>query len=149
MFHNSVLTVKGKYLKTLVRGRAKAASANFTYSSSTHNETLRTLQRKIGQLQAVLGASIDKTAIIHVIHSSETNRIYASTISRLTNQRNVFQSLCNGVDLCSFYAPSEEKSKSPPSRRENWCLHTIKRNLLRKTLPDLNTGLQERFETQD
>ena len=52
--------VKLPYLKPLVTGKAKTAIANFGYCGSMNQEALRTLERKFGQPQAVVGAYLEK-----------------------------------------------------------------------------------------
>ena len=52
--------VKLTYLKTLVTGKAKTAIAEFDYCGAMYKDTLRTLERKFGQPQAVVSAHLDK-----------------------------------------------------------------------------------------
>ena len=84
--------VKLTYLKTLVFGKNKTVIANFAYCGSMYTEAFKTLQIKMGQPQAVVGAYLDKLATYPAVklHSSESIISYASTISSLVN---VFQSL--------------------------------------------------------
>ena len=92
--------VKLTYLKTLVTGKAKTAIANFAYCGAMYTEALKTLEKKFGQPQAVVGAYMDKLATYPAVkmHSSESIISYASTISSLVN---VFQSLSYESDLRS------------------------------------------------
>ena len=48
------------YLKTLLMGKAKLDIAEVSYSGEFYQETLRTLERKFGQPQVVVGAYLDK-----------------------------------------------------------------------------------------
>ena len=52
--------VKLTYLKTLVTGKAKTATAEFAYCGAMYKDSLRTLERKFGQPHAVLSAHSDK-----------------------------------------------------------------------------------------
>ena len=92
--------VKLTYLKTLVTGRAKLAIANFAYCGSMYPQALKTLERKFGQPQAVVGAHLDKLSNYPAVkmHSSESIVSYASIITSLVS---VFQSLCYDADLRS------------------------------------------------
>ena len=52
--------VKLRHLKTLVTGRAKTAIAEFAYCGLMYKDALRTLERNVGQPQAVVSAHLDK-----------------------------------------------------------------------------------------
>ena len=52
--------VKLTYLKTLVTGKAKTAIVMFAYCVAMYKDKPRTLERKFRQLQAVVGAHLDK-----------------------------------------------------------------------------------------
>ena len=137
-----------KYLKTLVTGKAKTAIANFAYCGAMYTEALKTLEKKFGQPQAVVGAYLDKLATYPAVkmHSSESIISYASTISSLVN---VFQLLSYKSDLRTASLLNQAVSKLPPNMREGWSLHTVKRNMYRPTLLDFNTWLQEKSEAHD
>ena len=47
------------YFNTLVTGKAKTAIADFTYCGAMYKDTLRTLESKYGQPQAVVIAHLD------------------------------------------------------------------------------------------
>ena len=135
--------VKLTYLKTLVTGKAKTAIANFAYCGSMYQEALRTLERKFGQPQAVIGAYLEKLSNYPAVkmHSSDSIVSYASVITSLVS---VFQSLSYEADLKSASLLNLAVSKLPPNMKEGWSLHTVKRNLLRPTLLDFNTWLQKK-----
>ena len=140
--------VKLTYLKTLVTGKAKTAIANFAYCGSMYQEALRTLERKFGQPQAVVGAYLEKLSNYPAVkmHSSDSIVSYASVITSLVS---VFQSLSYEADLKSASLLNLAVSKLPPNMKEGWSLHTVKRNLLRPTLLDFNTWLQEKAEAHE
>ena len=52
--------VKLTYIKTLVTGKAKTAIAEFAYCGVMYKDALKTLERKFGQPQVVVGAHLDK-----------------------------------------------------------------------------------------
>ena len=140
--------VKLTYLKSLVTGKAKTAIANFAYCGSMYQEALRTLERKFGQPQAVVGAYLEKLSNYPAVkmHSSDSIVSYASVITSLVS---VFQSLSYEADLKSASLMNLAVSKLPPNMKEGWSLHTVKRNLLRPTLLDFNTWLQEKAEAHE
>ena len=140
--------VKLTYLKTLVTGKAKTAIANFAYCGSMYREALRTLERKFGQPQAVVGAYLEKLSNYPAVkmHSSDSIVSYALVITSLVS---VFQSLSYETDLKSDSLLNLAVSKLPPNMKEGWSLHTVKRNLLRPTLLDFNTWLQEKAEAHE
>ena len=140
--------VKLTYLKTLVTGKAKLAIANFAYCGSMYPQALKTLERKFGQPQAVVGAHLDKLSNYPAVkmHSSESIVSYASVITSLVS---VFQSLCYDSDLRSASLLNQAVSKLPPNLKEGWSLHTVKRDLLRPTLLDFDTWLQEKAEAHE
>ena len=140
--------VKLTYLKTLVTGKAKLAIANFAYCGSLYPQALKTLERKFGQPQAVVGAHLDRLSNYPAVkmHSSETIVSYASVITSLVS---VFQSLCYDSDLRSASLLNQAVSKLPPNLKEGWSLHTLKRDLRRPTLLDFDTWLQEKAEAHE
>ena len=67
--------VKLTCLKTLVTGKAKTAIANFAYCGAMYAEALKTLEKKFGQPQAVVGAYLDKLATYPAcMHSSASRK---------------------------------------------------------------------------
>ena len=113
-----------------------------------YQEALRTLERKFGLPQAVVGAYLEKLSNYAAVkmHSSESIVSYASVITSLVS---VFQSLPYKADLKSASLLNIAVSKLPPNMKEGWSLHTVKRNLLRPTLLDFNTWLQEKAEAHE
>ena len=73
------------YLKTLVTGKAKLAIADVAYSGQFYRDSLKTLERKFGQPQIVVGAYFDKLASYTPvkIHSSEQTIDFANFIASI------------------------------------------------------------------
>ena len=96
-------------------------------------QALKTLERKFGQRQTVVGAQFDKLSNYPVVkmHSSESIVSYASVITSLVS---VFQSLHYDADLRSASLLNQAVSKLPPNLK-GWSLHTVKYDLLWPTLP--------------
>ena len=92
--------VKLTYLKTLVTGNAKTVIANFAYCGDMYSEALKTVEKKFGQPQFVVGAYLEALVTYPAVkmYSSESIKSYASAISSLVN---LFQSLCYKFDLRS------------------------------------------------
>ena len=86
------------YLKTLVTGKAKLAIADVAYSGRFYRDSLKTLERKFGQPQVVVGAYFDKLARYTPvkIHSSEQIIDFANFIASIIG---VFRSLNYENDL--------------------------------------------------
>ena len=84
--------VKLTYLKTLVTGKAKIATAEFAYCGLMYKDALRTLERKFGQPQAVVSAHLDKLSNFPPLkmHNSDNIINYSAAISSLVG---VFKSL--------------------------------------------------------
>ena len=76
----------------LVTGKTKAAIAKFAYCGTMYQDVLRTLERKFGQPQAVVSASLDKLNhfLALQMHNSENIISYYATNSALVG---VFRSL--------------------------------------------------------
>ena len=136
------------YLKTLVSGRAKNAIEDFAYCGAMYKDALRALERKFGQPQTVVSAHLDKLSAYPPVkmHSSEHVIQYASLVASLVA---VFQSLGYNADLNSSSLLNQAVSKLPPNLKESWSFQTVKRNLLRPTLLDFNSWIQEKAEAHD
>ena len=140
--------VKMTYLKTLVSGKAKNAIEGFAYCGAMYKDALRALERKFGQPQTVVSAHLDKLSAYPPVkmHSSENVIQYASLVASLVA---VFQSLGYNADLNSSSLLNQAVSKLPPNLKESWSFQTVKRNLLRPTLLDFNSWIQEKAEAHD
>ena len=92
--------VKLTYLKMLVTGKAKTAIAEFAYCGVMYKDALKTLERKIGQPQAVVSAHLEKLSSFPPLkmHNSDNIINYSATISSLVG---VFKSLSYDADLKS------------------------------------------------
>ena len=90
--------VKLTYLKTLVTGKAKTAILEFAYCGTTYHDALKTLERKFGQLQAVVSAHLDKLNSFPPLkmHNSDNVIAFSATISAMVG---VFRSLKYEHDL--------------------------------------------------
>ena len=77
--------VKLTYLKRLVSGKAKTTIAEFAYSGTMYKDALKTLERKFGQPQTVVGAYLDKLANYPPVkmHNSDSSISYSATVSSL------------------------------------------------------------------
>ena len=86
------------YLKTFVTGKAKNAIAEFSYNGVMYKDALATLQRKFGQLHAIVGGHLDKLNTVPLLkmHNSENVISFSSAISGLVA---VFKSLSFNDDL--------------------------------------------------
>ena len=84
--------VKLTYLKILVTGKAKTATAEFAYRGVMYKDALKTLERKLGHPQAVVSAHLDKLSSFPPLklHNSDNIIKYSATISCLVG---VFKSL--------------------------------------------------------
>ena len=140
--------VKMTYLKTLVSGKAKNAIEGFAYCGAMYKDVLRALERKFGQPQTVVSAHLDKLSAYPPVkmHSSENVIQYASLVASLVA---VFQSFGYNADLNSSSLLNQAVSKLPPNLKESWSFQTVKRNLLRPTLLDFNSWIQEKAEAHD
>ena len=133
------------YLKTLVVGKAKSAIAEYSYSGVLYKDALATLQRKIGQPDAVVGAHLDKLSNFPPLkmHNSENVIGFSSAISGLVA---VFKSLSFNDDLKSVNLLNQAVSKLPPNLKEAWSMQTVRRQWHRPTLLDFNEWLKEKAE---
>ena len=86
------------YLKTFVTGKAKNPIAEFSYNGVMYKDALATLQRKFGQLHAIVGGHLDQLNTVPLLkmHSSENVISFSSAISGLVA---VFKSLSFNDDL--------------------------------------------------
>ena len=92
--------VKLIYLKTIVSSKAKIAISEFAYCGLMCKETLRNLECKFGQSQAVVSAHLDKLSNFPPLkmHNSDNIINYSAAISSLFG---VFKSLSYAADLKS------------------------------------------------
>ena len=135
--------VKLTYLKTLVSGKAKTAIFEFAYCGAMYKDALKTLERKFGQPQTVVGAYLDKLANYPPVkmHNSDSIISYSATISSLVG---VFRSLNYIQYLSSASLLGQAIQKLPPNLKEAWSMNTVKRNLDRPTLIQFNDWLKEK-----
>ena len=61
--------------ETVVTGKAKTAKADFAYCGLLYKHALRTLEGKIGQPQAVIGAHFDKLSNFPPLKKYNSNKI--------------------------------------------------------------------------
>ena len=136
------------YLKTVVTGKAKTATAEFAYCGALYKDALKTLERKFGQPQTVVSAYLDKLANVPSVkmHNSESIISYAATICSLVG---VFRSLNYVQDLSSASLLGQAVPNFPPNLKEGWSMHTVKRELSRPTLIDFNDWLKDKAEAQE
>ena len=140
--------VKLTYLKTLVTGKAKIAIAEFAYCGLMYKDALRTLERKLGQPQAVVSAHLDKLSNFPPLkmHNSDNIINYSAAISSLVG---VFKSLSYDADLKSASLLNQAVRKLPPNMKESWSLFTVKKHWVKPTLLDFNDWLKEKAEAHD
>ena len=110
--------VKLTCLKTLVTGKAKIANAGFAYCGLMYKDALRTLERKLGQPQAVVSAHLDKLSNFPPLkmHNSDNIINYSAAISSLVG---VFKSLSYDADLKSTSLLNQAVQKLPPNMKES------------------------------
>ena len=91
-------------MKTLVTGKAKLAIADVSYSGEFYQESLRTLERKFGQPQVVVGAYLDKLNSYPALkmHNSDNIINFASVISSLDFVLHLFLILSNLIFFDDF-----------------------------------------------
>ena len=140
--------VKLTSLKTLVFGKAKTAIAEFAYCGAMYKDALRTLERKLGQPQAVVSAHLDKLNSFPPLkmHNSDNIINYSGCISSLVG---VFKSLSYDSDLKSAALLNTAVEKLPPNIKESWSLFTIKKHWMKITLLDFSDCLKEKAEAHD
>ena len=136
------------YLKTLVTGKAKLAIADVAYSGRFYRDSLKTLERKFGQPQVVVGVYFDKLASYTPvkIHSSEQIIDFANFIASIIG---VFRSLNYENDLRGAAMLNQAVYKLPPNLREQWSMHTVVKDMLRPTLIDFNDWLKRKAEAHE
>ena len=129
------------YLKTLVTVKAKVAIPEFAYCGAMYKDALKTLERKFGQPLALVTAHLDKLANVRPVKMHNSNKIitYSATES----------SLVGNQDLSSASLLDQAVQKLPPTMKEAWSMHTVKRNLDRPTLIDFNDTLKEKAEAHE
>ena len=90
--------VRLTYLKTLIKGKAKAAIAELAYCGAMYRDAIKTLQYKFGQPQAVVSAHLDELESYAPlkIHNSDGIISHSLVISSLVG---VFRSLGYDADL--------------------------------------------------
>ena len=98
-----------------------------------YKDTLKTLERKFEQPQAVVTAYSDKLVNIPPVkmHNSGSIISYSATVSSLVG---VFRSLNYVQDLSSATLLDQAVQKFPPNMKEAWSMHTVKRSPDRPTL---------------
>ncbi len=140
--------VKLTYLKTLTTGRAKTAIAQFAYCGAMYKDALRTLERKFGQPQAVVGAHLEKLASHPPvkIHNSDAIINYSATISSLVC---VLQSLSFNEDLRSSNVLKQAVGKLPPNLREAWTSFVVRKQWVKPSLFEFSEWLAEKSEAHD
>ena len=140
--------VKLTYLKTSVTGKAKVTIAEFAYCGAMYKDALKTLERKIGQPEAVVTAYLGKLANIPPVkmHNSDSIISYSATVSSLVG---VFRSLSYNQDLSSASLLGQAVQKFPPNMKEAWSMHTMKRNLDRPTLVDFDEWLKDKAQDHE
>ena len=140
--------VKLTYLKTLVTGKAKIAIAEFAYCGLMYKDALRTLERKFGQLQAIVSAHLDKLSNFPSpkMHNSDNIINYSAAISSLVG---VFKSLSYDADLKSASLFNQAVQKLPPNMKESWSLFTVEKHWVKPTFLDFNNWLKEKAEAHD
>ena len=113
-----------------------------------YKDALRTLERKFGQLQAVVSACLDKLSnfLPLKMHNSDNIIIYSAAISSLVG---VFKSLSYDADLKSAFLLNQAVQKLPPNMKESWSLFTVKKHWVKPTLLDFNDWFKEKAEAND
>ena len=129
-------------------GKAKLAIADVAYSGWFYRDSLKTLERKFGQPQVVVGAYFDKLASYTPvkIHSSEQIIDFANFIA---SNIGVFRSLNYENDLRGAAMLNQAVYKLPPNLREQWFMHTVVKDMLRPTLIDFNDWLKRKGEAHE
>ena len=138
-FDSVILTDDEKltYLKTLCK--AKLAIADIAYCRRFYGNSLKTLKRKFGQPQVVMGAYFDKFV---KIYSSEQIIDFANFIASIIG---VFRSLNYENHLRGAAMLNQAVYKLPLNLREQWSMHRVVKNMLRPTLIDFNDWQQTFF----
>ena len=140
--------VKLTYVKTLATGKTKTAIVEFAYCGVMYKDALKTLERKFGQPEAVVGAHSDKLSSFPPLkmHNSDTIINYSATISSLVG---VFKSLSYDWDLKSASLLNTAVQKLPPNLKEYWSLFTVNKHWVKPTLLEFNDWLKEKAEAHD
>ena len=140
--------VKLTYFKTLVTVKAKIAIAEFAYCGLMYKDSLRTLERKVGQPQAVVSAHLDKLSNFPPLkmHNSDNILNYSAAISSLVG---VFKSLSYDTDLKSASLLNQAVQNLPPNMKKWWSLFTVKKHWVKPTLLDFKDWLKEKAEAHD
>ena len=140
--------VKLTYLKTLVKGKAKTAIAEFAYCGTMYQDALKMLERKFGQTQALVSAHLDKLNNFPPLklHNSDTVIAFSATLSAIVG---VFRSLKNEHDLSSAALLGRAVQKLPSKMTEAWSLHTGKKDWTRPPLLDFNDWLKDKAEAHE
>ena len=107
------------YLKTLVTSKAKVAIVEFAYCGLMYKDALKTLERKFGQPQAVVGAHLDKLSSFPPLKLHNIDNIinYSAAISSLVG---VFKSLSFDADLKSASLVNQAVQKLSSNMKESW-----------------------------
>ena len=140
--------VKLTYLKTLVPGKAKTAIADFAYCGALYKDALRTLERKLGQPQAVVSCHLHKLSSFPPLKMHNSNNIinYSGCISILVV---AFKLLSYDSDLKGAALLNTAVQRLSPNMKESWSLFTVKMHWVKPTLLDFNDWLKERAEAHD
>ena len=139
----------------MVTRKIKVAISEFAYYWAML-DAFKTLERKLGQTQAVVTVYLNKLANVpHVKKAANSEGIitakvpynsegiisYSTTVSSLTGY--------SGPQLQPrFVQCITARSGGPKASKEheNWSMHTVKRNLDRPTLADFNDWLEDNAE---
>ena len=108
-----------------------------------YKDALKTLERKVGQPQAVVSAHLGKLSSLPPLkmHNSDNIIHYSATISSLVG---VFKSLSYDSDT-----KSASLLKLLPNLKESWSLFTVKKHWVEPTFLDFNDWLKEKAEAHD
>ena len=125
------------YMKTPSTGKGKAAIADFAYCGTTYQVTLRTLERKFDQSNAVVSAHLKKLShfLALKIRNSEYIISHSATNSEITR---VFRSFHYVEDLTGGAVLGKGVQKLPPNLKGALAMHTVKNKWSRPTLLKFN-----------
>ena len=132
----------------LATGKTKTTVAEFAYCGAMYRDVLKFLERKFGQLQAVLCAFLDNSI---VSHEKNCTPVIISSFFALKNSRSVgvFRSLIYDQNLSSAPFPDQAIQKIPPNLKETWSKHTVRRKRNKPTLIDSSHWLKDRAEVHE
>ena len=124
------------------------AIAEFAYCGTIYNDTLSTLERKLGQPQVVVSAYLDKLRhfLPLKLNNSESVISFSATISALME---TIRSMHYHQDLSCASLLGHATHKLPPILKEAWSMHTVKKNWDRPTLLEFNDWLKDKAEAHE